>query len=62
MKGERNLQRAGYVWHVFTYFPCNGGGVRIAIRKSLRGAVNFADRFRDLNHVEVSYKPVQLKH
>ena len=56
MIGERNMIRAGYRWHVFAFFPCNASGVRVAIRKTLHGAVRFANWFSKTNHVETGYK------
>jgi hypothetical protein len=51
MFGERKMVRAGYAWHIFAKFPCNSGGVRIAIRKSSYGAERFAVKFSEQNNV-----------
>jgi hypothetical protein len=45
------MVRAGYAWHIFAKFPCNSGGVRIAIRKSSYGAERFAVKFSEQNNV-----------
>ncbi len=51
MTGERNMIRAGYRWDVFAKFACNASGVRVARRKTRRGAQRFADRFGSLNRI-----------
>lgn len=57
MTGERNLIRAGYRWHIFAYFSCNKPtGVRVAVRKTKRGAERFMVEFASRNDVEVSAK------
>lgn len=56
MTGERSLARNGYRWDVFAYFPCNASGVRVAVRKTSRGAAQFAARFGRLNRVNTSTK------
>ncbi len=52
MFGERNMIRAGYRWDVIASFPCNAGGVRVAIRKTRRGAERFSERFGKLNRID----------
>jgi hypothetical protein len=54
--GERRLVRAGHAWHVFAYFPCNAAGVRVAVRRSPRGAERFARAFARRNRVETSWR------
>jgi len=61
MKGIRNLNRAGYAWHIFAYFPCNAGGVRIAVRKTPEGAERFAKLFAKKNDVDTSWKLGNLR-
>ncbi len=58
MFGERNMTRAGYRWTVFAYFKCNSGGVRVAVRKTSRGAERFAELFSQRNRVETSHRLV----
>ncbi len=63
MTGERDMARAGYRWDVFADFLCNTGGVRVAIRKTKRGAEMTAARFAEANlrfGVEQTY--VKLRH
>jgi len=61
MKGERQLVRAGYAWHVFAQFPCNVSGVRVAVRKTPRGAEHFAKMFAKRNNVETSWALRRLR-
>lgn len=56
MTGERNMIRDGYRWDVFAYFPCNAAGVRVATRKTRRGAERCADRFGRLNNAPTSFR------
>lgn len=53
----------GYRWDVFAYFVCNAGGVRVAIRKTQRGALRFAERFAKINRaatgVKIRYDPLR---
>jgi hypothetical protein len=56
MKGIRNVTRAGYAWHIFAYFSCNAGGVRIAVRKTPEGAERFAQIFSKKNNVETMWR------
>lgn len=53
--GDRNLVRAGFAWHVYAYFACNAAGVRVAVRKSSRGAERFALAFAKKNNVATSW-------
>ncbi len=57
MKGERNMIRDGWRWDVFACFKGSGTGVRVAIRRTKRGAQRFADKLhRALRpHVEQAY-------
>lgn len=56
MTGERNMIRDGYRWDVFAYFQCNASGVRVAVRKTKRGAVQQAERFTKRNNVATNIK------
>lgn len=56
MIGERHQAKAGYRYHVFAYFPCNAAGVRIAVRKTARGAERFATAFAKRNSVYVFWR------
>lgn len=56
MFGQRQMIRNGYRWDVFAYFPCNAGGVRVAVRKTPEGAARFAASFARLNRVNTSTK------
>lgn len=62
MKGERNMIRNGYRWVIVADFPGNSCGVRIAVRKTKRGAARFAKWFyrRTRPHVECVF--VKLHH
>lgn len=62
MKGERNMIAAGYRWDVIADFPSNSCGVRVATRKTKRGAARFAKWFykRTRPHVECVF--VTLRH
>lgn len=62
MIGERNMIRDGYRWDVVACFKGNSSGVRVAVRKTKRGAKRFADKFRRAlrPHVEQAY--VRLRH
>lgn len=44
-----------YRWHVFARFPCNASGVRVAIRKTERGAEKYARKFARKNRVPTSW-------
>ena len=57
MFGERNMIRDGYRWDVIACFKGNSSGVRIAVRKTKRGAQRLANEFhRTLRpHVEQAY-------
>jgi len=54
MFGQQQMIRSGYRWDVFARFPCNAGGVRVAVRKTPEGAARFARRFARLNRVNTS--------
>lgn len=62
MTGERNMARNGYRWDVIACFKGNSSGVRVATRKTQRGAKKFAAKFlRTLRpHVEQTY--TRLRH
>jgi hypothetical protein len=62
MMGERNMIRAGYRWDVIADFPGNSCGVRVAIRKTKRGAGLFAKRFYKRNRPHVECVFVKLRH
>jgi len=47
--GERNSIRSGYRWDVFASFVCNASAVRVATRKTKRGADRLAGRFAEVN-------------
>jgi hypothetical protein len=51
MIGDRKMASDGYRWDVFARFPCNASGVRVAVRKTAGGAMNFAKRFGRTNRV-----------
>lgn len=59
MLGQGDMIKAGYRWDVFAYFPCNASGVRVAVRKTKRGAVQQAARFTAKNRVATG---VKLRH
>jgi hypothetical protein len=62
MFGERNMIRSGYRWDVIADFPCNMAGVRVAQRKTKRGAGRFAKKFYRANRPHVECVFVRLKH
>jgi len=47
--GERSSIRSGYRWDVFASFVCNASAVRVATRKTKRGADSLAERFVEVN-------------
>lgn len=62
MTGERNMIRNGWRWDVIADFPCNSTGVRVATRKTKRGAARFAKEFyrKNRRHVECVFP--RLRH
>lgn len=62
MTGERNMIRNGYRWDVIADFPGNSCGVRVAVRKTKRGAGLFAKRFYKINRPHVECVFVKLRH
>lgn len=62
MTGERNMIRDGWRWDVIADFPCNTMGVRVAVRKTKRGAALFAKKFYKLNRPHVECVHVRLRH
>lgn len=58
-QGERNMVKAGYRWDVIAYFPCNAGGVRVAVRETRRHAERYVRWFEARNHVGTS---LRLRH
>ncbi len=62
MHGERNMIRAGYRWDVSAEFPSNSTGVRVAVRKTKRGAARFAETFRKLNRLRSDRTHLRLRH
>lgn len=62
MTGERNLIRNGWRWDVIVDFPCNSGGVRVATRKTKRGAGRFARKFYRSNRPDVECVFIKLRH
>lgn len=62
MTGERNMIRAGYRWDVIADFSCNSSGVRVATRKTKRGASDFAKVFYKRNRPHVECVFTRLSH
>lgn len=62
MLGERNMIRAGYRWDVIACFNGNSSGVRVAIRKTKRGAERFAEKFHRTLRPHVGQVYVRLRH
>lgn len=54
--------RNGWRWDVIADFPGNSCGVRVAIRKTKRGAAAFAERFYKRNRPHVECVIVKLRH
>lgn len=62
MLGQGNMIEAGYRWDVIADFPCNSTGVRVAVRKTKRGAGEFAKLFYKRNRPHVECVFVRLRH
>jgi hypothetical protein len=62
MTGERNMIRSGWRWDVIADFPCNTSGVRVATRKTKRGAGQFARTFYRRNRPHVECVFTRLRH
>lgn len=62
MNGERNMIRNGYRWDVIADFPGNSCGVRVAVRKTKRGAARFAKLFYRRNRKQVECVFTRLRH
>lgn len=60
--GERNLTRAGYRFDIIVDFPGNNGNVRVAVRKTKRGAERFAELFRKRNKLPRGSTWLRLRH
>lgn len=62
MLGERNMIRAGYRWDVIAIFIESGCGVKVATRKTKRGAEHHAETFRRRNRRDVESTHLRLRH
>lgn len=62
MLGERNMIKNGYRWDVIADFPGNACGVRVAVRKTKRGAARFAKWFYKRNRPHVECVWTRLRH
>lgn len=51
--------RAGYRWDIIAEFQ-HGCGVRVAVRKTKRGAERFAETFRRINRLRLTH--LRLRH
>lgn len=54
--------RAGYRFDVIVDFPGNKGNVRVAVRKTKRGALRFAEVFRKRNRLRIGSTWIRLRH
>jgi len=62
MLGQGNMITAGYRWDVIADFPGNTCGVRVAVRKTKRGAGEFAKMFYKRNRPHVECVSLRLRH
>ncbi len=60
--GDRNMIRAGYRYDIIIDFPGNKGNVRVAVRKTRRGAERFAEIFRRRNLLKLGSAWIRLRH